>query len=146
MWLDLRPGARVKLSKWHNHQGARQPNTIHIGGKKTPKSGRAPGPGLGAVSKRDDTTCSFKLNIESCPMKLGLWWLEAAARGGPALLPVVNQKPCFEGEEKAEAAALNAASTPPDSVKGSRKGAVSEVAGVAKAMGKAKVGFGRGSK
>merc|ERR1719409_2209117 len=37
MWLDLRPGARIKLNRNHNHQGARQPNTIHIGAKEGKK-------------------------------------------------------------------------------------------------------------
>lgn len=29
-------------------------------------------------------------------MRLGIWWLEAAARGGPKTLPIVNAKPEFE--------------------------------------------------
>ena len=36
-------------------------------------------------------------------MKLGIWWLEAAARGGPAMLPVVNQRPAFEDSKDARA-------------------------------------------
>lgn len=100
MWLDLRPGAKVKLSAGHNHQNAKQPNTMHIGAKKGQKfHGKElqhVGPGLGAVVRRDEASASFKLNIESAPMKLGIWWLEAAARGGPEMLPLVNQRPVFE--------------------------------------------------
>lgn len=120
MWLDLRPGARVKLSASHNHQGARQPNTLHIGAKKGSKGPKADGkdegkrvagPGNGAVVGRDEATCSFKLSIESAPMKLGIWWLEAASRGGPAMLPVINQKPLFEdSEESTQLEALREAS------------------------------------
>lgn len=29
-------------------------------------------------------------------MKLGLWWLEAAARGVPAELPVINLEPLYD--------------------------------------------------
>ena len=29
-------------------------------------------------------------------MRLGIWWLEAAARGGPKTLPIVNAQPEFE--------------------------------------------------
>jgi len=100
MWLDLRPGAKVALSKYHNHQGAKQPNTIHIGARKGQKfNGKELlniGRGIGAVVGRDDASCAFKLNIESAPIKLGLWWMEAAVRGGPELLPVVNSNPSFE--------------------------------------------------
>ena len=28
---------------------------------------------------------------------MGTWWLEAAARGGPAMLPLINASPAFEG-------------------------------------------------
>ncbi len=39
---------------------------------------------------RDAASCSFVLVIEGVTMRLGVWWLEAAARGGPAKLPIVN--------------------------------------------------------
>ena len=98
MWLDLRPGAKVKLSMHHNHQGARQPNTIHIGAKAgfKSKAGALAGSGLGLVVGREEATSSFKLVVESVPMKMGLWWMDAAMRGGPAMLPIVNQYPMFE--------------------------------------------------
>ena len=37
MWLDLRRGAKVRLSQLHNHQGAKQPSTIHVGSRKGQK-------------------------------------------------------------------------------------------------------------
>jgi len=109
MWLDLRPGAQVKLCSAHNCQGARQPQFMHIGskagqkfnGKPLPNAGRAPG--QGAVLRRENESVSFKLSIEGAPMRLGIWWLEAAVRGGPALLPVVNCKPAFEGDQEPSA-------------------------------------------
>ena len=99
MWLDLRPGARIKLNRNHNHQGARQPNTIHIGAKEGKKfQGKELkncGPGNGVVVRRDEETASIKIQIESTPMRIGIWWLMAAVRGGPASLPIVNDKPKF---------------------------------------------------
>jgi len=112
MWLDLRAGAKVKLSKAHNIQNAKQPMFMHIGskagqkfkGKSIERAGKCPGEG--AVVRREDATASFKLNIEAAPMRLGIWWLEAAARGGPAMLPVVNSKPVFEGSPDPSSGAL----------------------------------------
>ena len=69
MWLDLREGAKVRLitdgAAKHNHQGAKQPNTIHIGSsegqefadKPIPRAGQCPGrwrsPPRGGRSLRD---------------------------------------------------------------------------------------------
>jgi len=108
MWLDLSRGAMVRLSKQHNHQGAKQPTTIHVGsrkgqtfhGKTIPNAGDSPG--LGTSMGRDEKTASVKLNIENATMRLGIWWMESAARGGPPHLPIVNQRPEFE-VAKAEA-------------------------------------------
>lgn len=87
MWLDLRDGAAVKLTDGHNVQGAQQPGMMHIGkGAK----------GVGTVVRRDPATCSVALNIEGVAMRLGLWWIEAAARGGPARLPIVNVQPTYQ--------------------------------------------------
>jgi len=106
MWLDLRDNAKIKLTPGHNVQGAQQPAYMHIGAKKpiTLPSGavRKNGPGHGSVIGRDDATCSLKLNIEGVVMTLGQWWIEAAMRGGPASLPVVNIKPrmAYAGKPK----------------------------------------------
>ena len=103
MWLDLSRGAKLKLSKSHNCQGARQPNTIHIGSKKGQKFNNKPipnagaQPGVGSSMGREVQTASIKLSIEGATMRMGIWWLEAASRGGPAMLPVVNVSPAFEG-------------------------------------------------
>lgn len=37
-----------------------------------------------------------RLIIEGAPMKLGAWWMDAAMRGGPEILPIVNSEPLFE--------------------------------------------------
>jgi len=99
MWLDLSDRAKVRITPGHNIQGARQPQFMHIGASKpvvhkgvTRKNGE----GLGVVVRRDEGTSSFALQIEGESMRLGIWWLEAAARGGPNVLPVVNQRPVFE--------------------------------------------------
>merc|ERR1711988_924680 len=42
MWWDMRRGAKVKLCQHHNCQGARQPNSIHIGSKKGQKFQKKP--------------------------------------------------------------------------------------------------------
>lgn len=69
MWLDLRPGARVRLNPRHNHQNAKQPNTMHVGAKKGQKfQGKelmSTGPGHGTVVRRDDERSAFQLNIEA---------------------------------------------------------------------------------
>lgn len=93
-WLDCRDGARVKLTEGHNIQGAQQPGMMHIGASEPVRrrdgSTIAPAEGYGHVVRRDPPSCSFVLSIEGVQMRLGVWWLEAAARGGPAKLPIVN--------------------------------------------------------
>lgn len=74
---------------------------MHIGAKKpqTIKGvTRQPAPGVGVVVQREDASCSYVLQIEGTLMRLGLWWLEAAARGGPQSLPLVNVSPLYEGD------------------------------------------------
>ena len=56
--------------------------------------------GLGRVVRRTETY--WLLDIEGRRMKLGLWWMEAAMRGAVEVLPVVNQEPRFELEERAK--------------------------------------------
>eukprot|EP01051_Picozoa_sp_SAG22_P010364 SAG22_NODE_930_length_6462_cov_4.402326_3_plen_526_part_00 len=99
MWLDLRAGQAVKITRGHNIQGAKQPCYLHIGGTKPRKfkgQTRQPGPGHGRVVRRDEAQTCFLLNIEGATMKLGLWWLDAAVRGSVERLPVVNMDPSFE--------------------------------------------------
>ncbi|CAK9020253.1 NAD-dependent protein deacetylase Sirt7 (Regulatory protein SIR2 homolog 7) (SIR2-like protein 7) [Durusdinium trenchii] len=94
MWLDLSRGQEVRLTPGHNIQGAKQPQYMHIGAAKpiTVKGEtRKPGVGLGRVVNRCDKTCSFVLQIEGVQMRLGIWWLESAMRGGVPVLPLVNQ-------------------------------------------------------
>jgi len=94
MWLDLRKGAKVRLTAGHNVQGARQPVYMHIGNTtKKEVNGRRCGPGHGRVTKWDDIRCAIFLEIEGVRMTLGQWWIEAAVRGGPSSLPVVNLQP-----------------------------------------------------
>jgi hypothetical protein len=95
-WLDLRPGTKIKLAADHNIQGAKQPAYMHIGAKKPfmhRGSLRQPGKGVGSVMSRDENISGFILNIDGVRMLLGLWWLEAACRGGLEQLPVVNVRP-----------------------------------------------------
>lgn len=99
MWLDLSKGQNVRITPGHNIQGAKQPQYMHIGAKKpvTIKGeSRAPGVGLGTVVRRNDETCSFMLQIEGVQMRLGIWWLESAMRGGVDVLPIVNTEPRYE--------------------------------------------------
>merc|ERR1712185_369395 len=99
MWLDLNERQKVRITPGHNIQGAKQPQFMHIGASKpvTHKGvTRKNGEGVGVVIRRDEGIAAFALQIEGEPMRLGIWWLEAAARGGPDVLPVVNQRPIFE--------------------------------------------------
>ena len=99
MWLDLSNGAEIRINPIsHNIQGARQPCYLHIGGKSRKYKGekRVAGPGHGKVLARNELSCAFELEVEGAKMKLGLWWLEAAMRGGVEYLPIVNINPAFE--------------------------------------------------
>jgi len=96
MWLDLTDGAKVKLTSGHNVQGAQQPQYMHIGAAAPYKYNgimRKNGPGHGVVKCRNDAEVSYELEIEGVRMKLGQWWIEAAKRGGPKSLPIINQNP-----------------------------------------------------
>ena len=99
MWLDLSPGAQVRITPGHNIQGAKQPAFLHIGGKKPRKykgAQRLPGPGHGRVEQRNESKMAFELTIEGAKMRLGLWWLDAAIRGAVDKLPIANLKPEME--------------------------------------------------
>ena len=69
MWLDLRPGAAVQLSALHNHQGAQQPTTLHIGAKsqRKDKSGKPAGQPKSNKSRqrlrRYQTFCKRRLRV-----------------------------------------------------------------------------------
>ena len=100
MWLDLRDRQRVRLTKGHNVQGAKQPAYMHIGAKRDVKlkSGairRACPEGKGTVLRRDESEAAFKVSIEGACMTLGIWWLDAALRGAVPQLPVVNCDPIY---------------------------------------------------
>lgn len=87
MWLDLRNGAKIRLSPGHNIQGAQQPAYMHIG-TTCPDA-------AGYVCQRNERTCSIDMCIEGAMMQLGLWWLEVAMRGAVQTIPVVNLAPEF---------------------------------------------------
>lgn len=100
MWLDLSVGQRIKITPGHNIQGAQQPAFMHIGAEAgtvhTHKGITRPAAeGVGTVIRRCEQASSFDLSIEGATMRLGIWWLEAAARGGPRTLPIVNVDPAF---------------------------------------------------
>ena len=108
MWLDLRDGTAVRLNRNHNCQGARQPAYMHIGARKGQKfKGKAlvPSPGLGTVVRRDVDASAFVINVGGASMKLGIWWLDAAARGAVECLPILPQRAVYEGDEAPAAAA-----------------------------------------
>ena len=113
MWLDLRDRQRIKLTKGHNIQGARQPAFLHIGATKDVKLKggkirRAAPDGRGSVTRRADNEASFKLSIEGATMSLGVWWLDAARRGAVPQLPIVNESPAFGPAPTAPAAPVPA--------------------------------------
>eukprot|EP00811_Abedinium_folium_P018669 NODE_2759_length_2149_cov_31.317507.p1 GENE.NODE_2759_length_2149_cov_31.317507~~NODE_2759_length_2149_cov_31.317507.p1 ORF type:complete len:570 (-),score=118.56 NODE_2759_length_2149_cov_31.317507:325-2034(-) len=98
MWLDLNDRKRVQLTHGHNIQGAKQPLYMHIGAKRpiTVKGQVVqPGPGKGSVIKCEEGTTSFVLSLEGAKMRLGIWWLECAARGAVECLPLINEEPEF---------------------------------------------------
>ena len=46
--------------------------------------------GVGHVVGWNVSTQGIDIDIDGVRMCLGQWWIEAAARGGPKTLPVVN--------------------------------------------------------
>jgi len=90
-WLDLRPGQRVRIAGDNNIRGSNQPQYQHI------KSGE------GRVLAREDGHASFVLNIEGARMRLGVWWLDVAKRGGVEQLPIVNVSPSSRGRSASPA-------------------------------------------
>eukprot|EP00658_Telonema_sp_P-2_P077689 TRINITY_DN7086_c0_g1_i1.p1 TRINITY_DN7086_c0_g1~~TRINITY_DN7086_c0_g1_i1.p1 ORF type:complete len:270 (-),score=48.04 TRINITY_DN7086_c0_g1_i1:380-1189(-) len=98
MWLDLSDRAKIRITPGHNIQGAKQPNRMHIGASRAVTykgETRQPCEGNGTVLRREQFY--WLLTIEGVPMKLGLWWMDAAMRGAVDVLPIVNQQAQFEG-------------------------------------------------
>jgi len=100
MWLDFSERQKIRITAGHNIQGAKQPQYMHIG-----TSGK---PGNGSVIQRDEDSCSFSLSIEGASMRLGIWWLDVAARGGVEVLPIVNSNPLFGSPSESSAASPSA--------------------------------------
>lgn len=92
MWLDLSPGAMIQLTEGHNIQGAGQPDNLHVGREDLGYHAQ------GYVLRRDDSIQGYILEIDGVRMLLGVWWLEAAKRGGPLTLPIVNVPGMLTGQ------------------------------------------------
>jgi len=84
MWWDLRPGADIELTPHHNIHGSQQPRYQNM---KAPYRGK--------VIRFDSATMGIELQICGVSFTLGQWWLDAAQRGGPRTLPIVNVHPEF---------------------------------------------------
>lgn len=80
-WWDLSPGARLKVSEHNNIEGAQQRAYLGI----TPNI-------TGEALTVDDRTCCLSIRFPKfrSTMQLGVWWIDAALRGGVEYLPVVN--------------------------------------------------------
>merc|ERR1712176_1405877 len=79
-WWDLRPGSKLRVSQHNNIEGAQQPAYLHI----SPES-------VGAALPLDQQICCISVRFdEKTTMQLGVWWIDAALRGGVAHLPLVN--------------------------------------------------------
>merc|ERR1712194_307848 len=80
MWWDLSPGAKLRVSRHHNIEGAQQPAYKHI----TPDI-------VGTALPVNDRTCCLSVRFdERTAMQLGTWWIDSALRGGVDYLPVIN--------------------------------------------------------
>eukprot|EP00567_Pseudictyota_dubia_P003396 CAMPEP_0197435470 /NCGR_PEP_ID=MMETSP1175-20131217/3051_1 /TAXON_ID=1003142 /ORGANISM="Triceratium dubium, Strain CCMP147" /LENGTH=640 /DNA_ID=CAMNT_0042964515 /DNA_START=1078 /DNA_END=3000 /DNA_ORIENTATION=+ len=90
MWLDLQPGEAICITDGHNLYGSDQDEYKLINRSKNA------GQPKGVVVGWDDETCSIHLQIQGVHMEMGQWWLEAAIRGGPIKLPIVNLYPKYE--------------------------------------------------
>ena len=84
--------------------GSRQPKLLHIYGRGAQDYQvvcRPPGPGLGVVKTYLAQLYAWEIEVEGVTLLLGGWWLEAAARGVLASIPLVNVEPLMgiTGEE-----------------------------------------------
>ena len=86
MWLDLRPGASIRIVG-HNIEGAQQPSQQVIVHKKNAD---------GQVIRWDPTTQSIQLRVHRASFQLGFWWLDAAQQGRVPTIPIVNCDPEYE--------------------------------------------------
>ena len=96
MKLNLTPGQKIRLNKNHNCQGSGQIMRQHIGqGEFVREKGKIyqRSSGVGRVVRYCSTQRCWELEVEGVKMMLGVWWLQDAARGGPASLPIVNFRP-----------------------------------------------------
>lgn len=81
-WWDLSPGAKLRVSEHNNIEGAQQPAYLHI----TPML-------VGEALPCNQAACCISIwfcGDHSTSMQLGIWWIDAALRGGVEYLPVVN--------------------------------------------------------
>lgn len=76
---DLSPGASLRVSQHNNIKGAQQPAYLHI----TPKL-------IGEALPLNERTCCISIDFGESAMQLGIWWIDAALRGGVEYLPVYN--------------------------------------------------------
>jgi hypothetical protein len=75
--LDLTVGQSVRVSKQNNIKGARQPMYKSVT--------------CATVGKVAEVTPhAVVLNMGSATMRLGRWWIDAAARGAIEHLPIIN--------------------------------------------------------
>jgi len=79
-YWDLSPGQKLMLSQNNNVKGAKQEKDKAINPKET----------VGLVANIEKKTCCVTIMFNGVQKKLGLWWLDAAQRGGLKNLPVVN--------------------------------------------------------
>merc|ERR1712098_398389 len=79
-WWDLSPGPKLRVSQHNNIEGAQQDAYLHI----TPEL-------VGEAMPLNERTCYISVRFDcSTAMQLGVWWIDAALRGGVDHLPVVN--------------------------------------------------------
>merc|ERR1712232_26170 len=79
-WWDLSPGSKLRVSRHNNIEGAQQPSYLHI----TPEM-------IGEAMPLNQSAACISVRFDrSTTMQVGVWWIDAALRGGPNYLPVVN--------------------------------------------------------
>ena len=98
--VDLSPGQEIRLHPGHNCQGSGGEAVSHISQGELVREGRrvvgSLARGTGRVISYSPTTRAWDLEIEGVNMRLGYWWLEDCARGGPAYCPIINCKPVIK--------------------------------------------------
>jgi len=80
----------VKLASGHDHSAIPAYTPAAPLTEKEKERLRRPGPKFGTVVRIWAENCAFEVRIFGVTVLVAAWWLDAAARGIPPTIPIVN--------------------------------------------------------